>query len=107
MEKCIKAHLFPQYLHCISKDEPNTWKISRERLHLTKFIQVIHGKKQTFIITSVNNIAKCITRYNGRDHALKTTVSSIWDWSGLPYLVQLLTWLHVSEYCNVGNTERG
>ena len=31
---------------------------------------------------------------------LKATVSSGWDWSGLPSLVQLLTWLQVSECRN-------
>ena len=31
---------------------------------------------------------------------VKATGSSRWDWSGLPYLVQLLTWLQVSECRN-------
>ena len=37
---------------------------------------------------------------------LKATVSSRSDRSGLPCLVQLLSWLQVSECRNVWNTER-
>ena len=37
--------------------------------------------------------------------SVKATVSFRWDWSGLPCLVQLLTWLHVSDCCNFWNTE--
>ena len=37
---------------------------------------------------------------------LKATVSFRSDWSGLPCLVQLLTWLPVSDCSNFWNTER-
>ena len=36
----------------------------------------------------------------------EATVSFRWDWSGLPCLVQFLTWLHVSECRNLWNIER-
>ena len=38
--------------------------------------------------------------------SVKATVRSRWDWSGLPCLVQHLTWLRVSECRNFWNNER-
>ena len=43
---------------------------------------------------------------NNETERVKSTVLSLWHYSGLPFLVQLLTWLHVSEYRNFWNTER-
>ena len=37
---------------------------------------------------------------------IKATVSFRYDWLGLLCLVPRLTWLHVSGYRNVWNTER-
>ena len=36
---------------------------------------------------------------------LKATVSFRQDWLGLPCLVQFLTWLHMSDYHNIWNTD--
>ena len=38
--------------------------------------------------------------------AFKATISFREDWLGLPCLVQLLTWLHVSDYHKIWNNER-
>ena len=49
---------------------------------------------------------KPLLDFNLSLHNFKATVSFRWDWLGLPCLVQLLTWLHVSDYHNFGTLKK-